>query len=166
LGIVGNDGKIAHYRNSNWGIIECGTNANLGDVYGVKEHATGKLKILATSKKINNYRILKLTSTTAEYTLNWQPDTHLSGIWLDGRKTYAAGTDTWVNRYNQWQEKTFTGFFTTMRGSKYNNIYGIGPEGIVHFKGQDWQLIKQRPERIVMLSGNCSNNLSLQKVLV
>ena len=158
--VVGDSGKIAHFNGQNWNRIESGTTANLRDVYGVDEPTTGNLKILATAEKLNDYRILKLTPTTAEDTLDWQPDTHLSGIWLDGRRTYVAGTDIWVNQYNQWQKKTFTNFFfTTIRGSKSNNIYGIGPDGIVHFNGQDWQLIKQRPEGIVMLSGNCSSNL-------
>ena len=158
--VVGDSGKIAHFNGQNWNRIESGTTANLRDVYGVDEPTTGNLKILATAEKLNDYRILKLIPTTAEDTLDWQPDTHLSGIWLDGRRTYVAGTDIWVNQYNQWQKKTFTNFFfTTIRGSKSNNIYGIGPDGIVHFNGQDWQLIKQRPEGIVMLSGNCSSNL-------
>ena len=161
LYVVGNNGFVAFRNNDGmWDKIESGTTANLRDVYGVDEPTTGNLKILATAEKLNDYRILKLIPTTAEDTLDWQPDTHLSGIWLDGRRTYVAGTDIWVNQYNQWQKKTFTNFFfTTIRGSKSNNIYGIGPDGIVHFNGQDWQLIKQRPEGIVMLSGNCSSNL-------
>jgi hypothetical protein len=160
LYIVGNDGKIAHYQNGQWNSIASGTDANLRDVYGVNKPATGNLKILAIVEKLNDYRIFTLTSSIAEDTLNWQPGTHLSGVWLDGRKTYAAGTNIWVNQYNQWQQKTFTGFFyTTIRGNKSNNIYGIGPDGIIHFNGLDWQLIKQRPTGIVMLSGNCNSSL-------
>jgi hypothetical protein len=158
--VVSDNGFIAHYVNGNWGKIESGTDATLTDVYGVKEPFTGKLKILSTAEKLNNYKILTLTSNSAEDTLNWQPGTHLSGIWVDGRKTYVAGTDIWVNQYNQWRQKTSTGFFfTTIRGSASNNIYGIGPDGIDHFNGNDWHLIKQRPEGIVMLSGNCSSNI-------
>ncbi len=158
--VVSDNGFIAHCQNGNWAKIESGIDATLTDVYGVKEPSTGKLKILSTAEKLNNYRILTLTSSSAEDTLNWQPGTHLSGIWLDGRKTYVAGTDIWANHYNQWQQKTSTGFFfTTIRGSASNNIYGIGPDGIDHFNGNDWHLIKQRPEGIVMLSGNCSSNI-------
>jgi hypothetical protein len=158
--VVSDNGFIAHYQNGTWNRIESGTDGNLRDIYGVNKPASGKLKILATAEKLNAYRIFAITSSMAEDTLNWQPGTHLSGIWLDGRKTYAAGTDIWVNQYNQWQQKTYTGYFyTTIRGSKSNNIYGIGPDGIVHFNGLDWQLIKQRPAGIVMKAGNCSRSL-------
>ncbi|MGB8317853.1 MAG: hypothetical protein WCE54_06995, partial [Ignavibacteriaceae bacterium] len=50
-------------------------------------------------------------------------------------------------------------FFTRVKGTLCNNIYGIGPDGTVHFNGSIWQIIKPRPEGLVMVSGDCSNNV-------
>jgi len=160
LFIVGNDGKIAHYQNSNWSSIESGTITNLVDIFGAIEPISGILKILTTISGVNNYKILSVTPSSANDTLDWQTNKSLGGVWLDGLRTYASGTEIWKNENNSWKQLTTTGyFFTRVRGTKYNNIYGIGPDGTVHFNGSSWQIIKPRPEGLVIVAGDCSNNM-------
>ncbi|MGA9295050.1 MAG: hypothetical protein WBV81_20850, partial [Ignavibacteriaceae bacterium] len=148
--VVGNSGSIGHYYNGQWSKIESGTTADIGDIYGASEPVMGVFKILATATAINKYQILTLSSSSAKDTLNWQPNKGLSGIWFDERSTYAGGTDIWINKNNSWQQVTSTGyFFTRVKGTLCNNIYGIGPDGTVHFNGSIWQIIKPRPEGLV-----------------
>ncbi len=157
---VGTLGTIAHYQNGSWSKIESGTTSNVSEVWGDIEPVSKKLKILATVSAINDNKILSLTSSSANDTLNWPQDINLSGIWLDGRSTYAGGAEIWKNKNNTWHKETSTGyFFTRVRGTKCNNIYGIGPDGTVHFNGSSWQIIKPRPEGTIIVSGDCSNNM-------
>lgn len=158
--VVGNAGMIAHYANGSWQKIESGTTSDIREIWGTIEPTSGTLKILATATAINNYKLLTLTSSSSKDTLNWQINKNLSGIWLDGIRTYAAGADIWKNENNTWHQETSTGFFfTRVRGTKCNNIYGIGPDGTVHFNGSKWQIIKPRPEGLVLVSGDCNNNI-------
>lgn len=160
LYVVGNAGSIAHYQNGSWQKIESGTTTDIREIWGTIEPTSGTLKILATATAINNYKLLTLTSSSSKDTLNWQTNKSLSGIWLAGIRTYAAGADIWKNENNTWHQETSTGFFfTRVRGSKCNNIYGIGPDGTVHFNGSKWQIIKPRPEGLVIVSGDCNNNI-------
>lgn len=159
--VVGNSGFIA-FRNTNgvWQKIESGTDSDIRDIWGTIEPGTGTLKILATAASINNSKILTLTFSSANDTLNWQANESLSGIWLDGRRTYVSGIDIWINKNDNWQKATSTGnFFTSVRGNKFNNIYGIGPDGIVHFNGSTWATIKEDPVDITLTAGDCSNNM-------
>jgi len=140
--------------------IETGINIDIRNIWGTHETIFETLKILSVASSINNYKILTIGELSAADTLEWPVARSLSGIWLDGIRTYASGTDIWINEKNNWRQATSTGyFFTTVRGSKCNNIYGIGPDGIVHFNGSSWQIIKQRPEGIVLLAGDCNDNI-------
>ncbi|MFZ0455351.1 MAG: hypothetical protein WAM24_16530 [Ignavibacteriaceae bacterium] len=160
LYLIGTNGFIAHYQNEQWSKIESGTKSDIREIWGAIEPISGTLKILATESAINNYNIITLTSSSTKDTLNWPNNKSLSGIWLDGRRTYVGGTDIWINKNNSWQQVTSTGyFFTRVKGTLCNNIYGIGPDGTVHFNGSIWQIIKPRPEGLVMVSGDCSNNV-------
>ncbi len=157
---TGLKGSLARYQKGEWSKVESGTTSNLGEIWGVIEPISGKQKILATVSAINDNRILSLTSSNANDTLNWSNNKNLSGIWLDGRSTYAGGADIWKNKNNMWHQETSTGyFFTRVRGTKCNNIYGIGPDGTVHYNGSSWKVIMQRPEGIVIKSGDCDNNM-------
>ena len=158
-------GSLAHYQNGTWQKIESpigtsGTTADISEIWGTKELVYGNLKILATAASINKYKLLTLTSSSAKDTLDWQPKKSLSGIWLDGNKTYAGGTDIWLNKNNNWSQVSSTGyFFTRIRGTECNNIFGIGPDGTVHYNGLNWQIIKPRPEGFVIVSGDCRDNI-------
>ena len=157
--IVGDSGNIAHNQNGRWSKIESGTTANIRDIYGATASVSGIFKILAGTNAINNYRILTINNSFAKDTLNWPNNKSLSGIWINGRDTYAGGYEIWKNRNSIWHQETSTGYsFIRVKGTKSNNIYGIGPDGTVHFNGSTWQIIKPRPEGLVIVSGDCSNN--------
>ncbi|OGU77364.1 MAG: hypothetical protein A2V93_00115 [Ignavibacteria bacterium RBG_16_34_14] len=156
----GLNGSLTHYDGQNWQKIESGSIADIRDIWGTIEPISEFLKILATASAINNYKILTLTASSSKDTLEWQANKSLSGIWLDGIRTFTSGIDIWKNEKNNWQQLTSTGyFFTRVRGSNYNNIYGIGPDGIVHFNGSSWKIVNETPGDITLIAGDCSNNM-------
>ena len=87
---VGNAGTIVFYNGQNWQKIESGTTTNINDIWGMIEPTEGTLKILSATSGINNYKILTLNSSSVKDTLNWQINKSISGIWLDGIRTYAS----------------------------------------------------------------------------
>ena len=156
----GLNGSLAHYQNGTWQKIESGTITYIKDIIGVQDILTGTQKILGSTSAAHDYKILRISGSEVIDTLDWQPNNSLGGIWLDGRRTYIAGVDIWKNVNDNWQKVTNTGyFFTTIRGSSFNNIYGIGTNGIIHFNGLNWNIIKQKFEDIVIKAGICNKNM-------
>ncbi|MEO8232940.1 MAG: glucosyl transferase [Ignavibacteriota bacterium] len=131
--IVGTNGQIAHYNGTNWQRIESGTTLIIGDIWGITDN---NKKYLAA----DNFMLI-IDSTNQVQRL--ASANGLSSIWgINENLIYAAGGSGLYKFKNyDWEKVQEQGTIRIVRGSNYNDVYGLGNSiigEISHFNGYSW----------------------------
>jgi hypothetical protein len=134
---VGINGQIAHYNGTSWQRIESGTTLIIGDIWGIKDF---NKKYLAAD---NSMLIVDSINQVHRIESNGQS---LSSIWgTNERLLYAAGGSGLLKYKNyNWEKVLEQGTIRIVRGSEYNDVYGLGNSiigEITHFNGYTWTSI-------------------------
>jgi hypothetical protein len=130
LYIVGNIGLIAIHSLNGWEKIESGTIEYIDDIWGVND------LIYCASK----HEIIQIKENKSEIT-NLQPDWFIHSVWFkNSNKIYASGTGIFEKTNTTWKITNMgNNSIRLIRGTDYNNIFGISTEGfITHFNGSSW----------------------------
>jgi hypothetical protein len=130
LYIVGNIGLIANHRQNGWVKIESGTTEYIDDIWGVND------LIYCAS----NHEILQIKGNKSAIII-LQPDWFIASVWFkNSHKMYASGTGIFEKTNNTWKITNMGNkSIRLIRGTDYNNIFGISTEGfITHYNGSSW----------------------------
>jgi hypothetical protein len=147
LYVVGNNGKIAFYNGQIWQKIESGSTTNINDIWGISNSNDNRDLILCTVSsrfQSGDYKLLALSSGTAQDTLNWNFE-RLYGVWFNSnRNIYVVGDDIHLYINNQWEILNLTDYFLTrVKGTALNDVYVSGCcNTLFHFNGVTWREIE------------------------
>jgi hypothetical protein len=128
--IVGNLGLIANHNQNGWVKIESGTTEYIDDIWG----ADGLIYCASS----NNLIQIKENNTEV---INLQPGWSIHSVWFkNSNKIYASGTSIYEKTNNTWKIIDIGNKpIRLIRGTDYNNIFGISTEGfITHYNGISW----------------------------
>jgi hypothetical protein len=148
---VGRAGNIIHYDGVQWRRLESGTSAGLLDVWGHTDPFSGHTTIFSVASSAEETKILSLSAVAARDTLAWPPSERLSGIYMSNAFTvYVSSAGVWRHKNAGWKqmlELPHNIFFTGLRGTTENNIFGVAWSGILaHYNGMNWYQYTEIPE--------------------
>lgn len=138
---VGRTGSIAHYLNGHWSRIESGTNANIGDIWGIPDENGGYNKYLAADNSM-----LKIDKNDGLTGINGESGMIFLSVWGNSNHLiYTAGSGVVLYRNNMWYkiENPEINSIYRITGEELNEIYGISSPGniIKYFNGISWYTI-------------------------
>jgi len=154
--IVGNNGKIAHYINGNWSVIESEIDLSIHDVNGFTNPFTGKPEILSVADDPNFLEEVQVIGINENNTTQLLDNTGLgiaiSSIWFSpGIRYYIVGNGLYEKTYKDtsvWRDlnsnmNITTYFMESIRGNALNDILVTGAFGeVLHFNGIRWKSLK------------------------
>lgn len=160
LYVVGNNGTILHYSNSNWVKLASGTTTDINDAWGVGNSPV----YCAVSNSFDpneEKRILKITNGTKVDTVSWV-GREVSSVWTpDGTHLYACGDGVFENDGGGWKEMvTGASIYTNcIRGNGTDDIVVVGGGFgfIAHWNGAHWKTFTPMTDVIytrVAMKGN------------
>ncbi len=141
LYVVGDNGSIAHYQNGHWSRIESGTEANIGDIWGIPDGSGGYNKYLAADNSM-----LILDAGNNLQTVNADPGHSIASLWgKTTRLVYTAG-GYGVSLYKNfnWDKPGGSDINTiyNIKGNAFNDVFGLSSTlSILHFNGFSWRYI-------------------------
>ena len=156
LYMVGNNGKIAHYKNGNWSGIESVIDLSIHDVNGFTNQFTGKPEILSVADDPNFLEEVQVISITENNTTQLLDNIGLgiaiSSIWFSPViRYYIVGNGLYEKTYKDtlvWKDlnsnmNITTYFMESIRGNALNDILVTGAFGeVLHFNGIRWKSLK------------------------
>jgi hypothetical protein len=146
---VGGNGRVVHYKNNSWEVLNTGTNQDFYDIYGATDPVSGKTEVLSVCSQDFPFStgIYRVEGSTVAPIPITPLENELWSIWfVPNRHYYAVGDGIYEKNQlsdSLWKNKqldiTKKGS-DLVRGNNINDVIVVGSFGeILHFNGATWK---------------------------